>query len=39
MTLKLTIKKGKENMVKDALSRKYEEVGALVCVISIIQTY
>ena len=30
-------KKGKLNVVTDALSRKYEEVGAFLCAISIIQ--
>ena len=30
-------KKGKQNMVEDALSRKYEEVKALLCALSIIK--
>ena len=30
-------KKGKQNMVADALPRKYEDVEALLCAISIIQ--
>jgi len=30
-------KKGKKNMVADALSRKYEAMEALLCAISIIQ--
>ena len=37
MTLKSSIKKGKHNVVADALSRKDEDVEALLCVISIIQ--
>ena len=30
-------KNGKQNMVEDVLSRKYEDVEALLCVLSIIQ--
>ena len=36
--LKIIYKKGKQNMVEDALSRKYEDVKALLCALSIIQT-
>ena len=34
----IVYKKGKQNMMADAFSRKYENVKALLCVISIIQT-
>ena len=34
----IVYKKGKQNMVADAFLRKYENVEALLCVISIIQT-
>ena len=37
MTLKLSTKKGKKNVVADALSRKDEDVEALLNAISIIQ--
>ena len=37
MTLKSSTKKGKLNVVADPLSRKDEEVEALLCAISIIQ--
>jgi hypothetical protein len=37
MTLKLSIKIGKQNIVVDALSRKYEDVEALLCSLSITQ--
>ena len=37
MTLKSYTKKGKINVVADALSRKEEEVEALICAISVIQ--
>ena len=33
----ITYKKGKHNMVVDALSRKYEDSEALLCALSIIQ--
>ena len=37
MTLKSSIKKGRQNVVEDALSRKYDDVDVLLCDISIIQ--
>ena len=37
MILKSSIKKGKQNVVEDALSRKDEDVEAFLCDISIIQ--
>ena len=37
MTLKSSTKKGKQNVVEDALSRKDEDVEAFICAISIIQ--
>jgi hypothetical protein len=37
MILKLSIKKGKKNVVADALSRNDEDVEAFLCAISIIQ--
>ena len=37
MTLKSSTKKGKQNFVTDALSRKYEDVELLLYAISIIQ--
>ena len=37
MTLKSSTKKGKQNVVVDALSRKDEDVEAFICTISIIQ--
>ena len=37
MTLKSSTKKGKKNVIADALSRKDEDVEALLCAISIIQ--
>jgi len=37
MTLKSSTKKGKKNVVADALSRKDEDVEALLCAICIIQ--
>jgi hypothetical protein len=37
MILKSSIKKGKQNVVADALSRKDEDVEAFLCAISIIQ--
>jgi len=37
MTSKSSTKKGSKNVVADALSRKDEDVEALLCVISIIQ--
>ena len=34
---KIIYRKGKQNMVADSLSRKYEDVEALLCALSIIQ--
>jgi len=39
MILKSSTKKGKQNVVEDALSRKDEDVEALLCAISIIQPH
>ena len=39
MNFKSSTNKGKQNMVIDALSRKYEDVEVLVCVIYTIQPY
>jgi len=36
---RIIYKKGKQNVVVDALSRKDEDVEALLCAISIIQSY
>ena len=35
--LEIIYKKGKQNMLEDALSRKYDNVKALFCALSIIQ--